>query len=144
MKSIQCCPIESAPLDFDDEENDKDVFHLQFDELPGETSAMFNLRFAFATEGYQARFQEAESHPVLIARLTRQNAPIFSNEKLFTKHLQAVLRRAGHRLRLNELTVCRKGNSALLAFPWPHSSVDYAAALRLADQEALQFADLDL
>jgi hypothetical protein len=128
--------------DFDDDEF-KDVFHPQFDELPGETSAIFNLRFEFAIAGYTARCREAETHPILVVRLTCQSAHVFPDEKLFTKFLQSVLRRAGHRLRPNELTVRRKGNSVLLAFPWSYSSIDYAAGLRLADQEALQIADMD-
>jgi hypothetical protein len=139
------CPASSAAdavgtSEWDDEDGDlKDVFHPEFPEMPGETSALFNLRFAFATYGYKARLQEAESHPVLIARLTRQTAPIIPDDGLFRRHIKELLCNSGFPLRMKEITLSRKGDFALLVFPWTHSARDYAAALRQAETDAAEF-----
>jgi hypothetical protein len=137
QQSSAHCVIE--PSDWDDGDDLKDVFHPDFLELPGETTALFNLRFAFASNGYQARLQEAESHPVLIARLTRRTAPLIPDDKLFRRHIKKLLCHSGFPLRMKEMTVSRKGNSVLLVFPWERSGTDYAAALRQAEADAAEF-----
>jgi len=127
------------PFDWDDGDDLKDVFHPEFPEEPGETSAMFNMRFAFACNGYQARLKEAESHPVLIVRFTRRTAPLIPDDKRFRRHIQELLRQAGFPLDMKEITLSRKGDSILLVFPWTHSATDYAAALRQAEADAAEF-----
>jgi hypothetical protein len=127
------------PSDWEEGDDLKEVFYPEFPELAGETCALFNLRFAFASNGYQARLQEAESHPVLIVRLTRRTAPLILDDELFCRHIQELLCHAGFPLPMKEITLSRKGDSTLLAFPWAHSATDYAAALRQAEADAAQF-----
>jgi hypothetical protein len=148
MRPTQCPPSGAASLfeasEWDDEDDLKDVFHPEFPEMPGETTALFNLRFAFACNGYEARLQEAETHPVLIAKLTRRTAPLFPDDKRFRRHIKNLLCHSGFPLRMKEMTVSRKGNSVLLVFPWEHSATDYAAALRQADMDAAEFEGMAL
>lgn len=130
---------EIEPSDWEEGDDLKEVFHPDFPEMPGESSAMFNLRFAFAAHGYKTRLQEAVSHPVLVARLTRRTAPLIPDDKQFRRHIKELLCNSGFPLRMKEITLSRKGDLALLVFPWTHSSTDYVAALRQAEADAAEF-----
>lgn len=133
----------TAP-DFDVEDF-KDLYWPDVGTLPGEPRCAFGLRCAFTSAGYKVRkVEEAETHPVLIIRAVRNDARRITDQRLFYRHVRDILRDAGFRLRRGELTVARTGNRILLAFRWPNSSIDYAAGLRRAEQEAAEFADMPL
>jgi len=141
--------IITSPSAEDDEEWDQqdaiEVYHPQFDALPGETSVAFNLRYAFASAGYWvSSVEEVKTHPVLVARFVRRDAEPINDQKLLFRHIRDLLRGAGFPLRRDELTVSQTGHRVLVAFQWHDSPVDYQAALRQADGDAAEFEGMPL
>jgi hypothetical protein len=130
---------EPDPLaDLEDEDGYyKDVFHPDFDELPGETPIAFRLRYAFACSGYRlSRVVGSQTHPVLIVRAVRQSAMRIADQRSLVRHFQHLLRSAGFRLRRDELTVDQHGDRIMVAFQWKESPVDRTLA---AGELAAQF-----
>ena len=136
-----------ATLTDEDEEWDRqdaaDVYHPN--SLPGEPEIAFRLRRAFESHGYLIRdIRHAETHPVVVVRAVRGKARRIGDPRLFFRCALELLREAGILLRRNELTVDQRGNRILLAFPWRDSPIDYAAALRQADEDAAALMEIIL
>ena len=139
----------TTALAIEDEEWDRrdaiDVYHPQFDALLGETPVAFNLRYAFTCAGYLVvSVEETKTHPVLVVRAVRKDVKPIADRKLHFQHVRDLLRGAGFRLRRDELTVSQTGNRLLVAFHWHNSPVDYAAALRQAEEDAAEFERMPL
>ena len=128
-----------------DDDDIKDVYWPDFDTLPNETPVAFKLRFTFACAGYRAiKIEEAPTHPILIVHAKRKEARRISDHRLFFKHIQNLLCGAGFQLRRDELSVSQDKCGILVAFQWKDSPIDYAAGLRLAEQDAAAFAEMPL
>ncbi len=139
--------IVTSPSADDDEEWDHqdaaDVYYP--DTQPGETEISFMLRRAFESHGYLVRdIREAPTHPVVIIHALRGNAPRVSDLRSLFRHVHGLLREAGLLLRRDELTVNQTGNRILVAFQWQDSTMDYAAGLRQADEDAADFEGMPL
>jgi hypothetical protein len=103
--------------DFDDGEYLREVYNLDFEALPGETPLAYHLRFAFAREGYAVKgVEEVIAPPVIILRAVRKSAPAINDEKMVFDHIRDVLKRAGFRLRKDELTLNKQREQILVAF----------------------------
>lgn len=116
-------------LDIDEEEDEwdslccRDVFFA--DLLPGEPEIAPDLRSTFESEGFSIRRVEAPpTHPVLVLHAICKGAVATSDQRSLLRHLQSVLRRAGFRLRSDELVVGRRGKGLIIAFLWKDSPVD--------------------
>lgn len=133
-------PNRTRRADFDEEDEDfKDVYYPDFEEVLGETSAIFQLRYAFACGGFHViKAEEASTHPVLIIKAVRNDSTRLHSDLLF-QHIRILLRNAGFPLKRYELTVDQTGKQILVVLPWAHSRIDYAAALREAESEAAEF-----
>src|SRR5437879_326397 len=144
MTRIPPRPRRAAALSWDDTDDDdfKDVW---LEPLPGESSVVSFLRHVFACAGYKiVRVEQAPTHPVLIIRVVRTTAPKIPEYRAFLRHIRELLRRAGFCLKRDELTVDQSAKTILMAFLWRNSSMDYAAALRQADEDAMEFAGMPL
>lgn len=143
MKNTLFTTASANDDDYWDSLDARDVFFA--DLLPGEPEIAPGLRSAFEGEGYSVRSVEvARTHPVLILRMNRKCAAQTADHRSLRRHLRSVLRQAGFRLRRKELTVCQTGDRILVAFQWHDSSVDYAAALRRAEEEAAELEETPL
>jgi hypothetical protein len=125
-------PTATELEDFDDEEGYyKDLFHPDFDELPGETPISFRLRYVFTSNGYRFRHvEEVKTNPVLIVRVVRKDAPRITDQRLFFRHIQDLLRTAGFRLRKDELTIDQRGDRFMFAFLSGKPREDFRDILR--------------
>lgn len=133
-----------AELDFDDEPGYYNDVYCP-DLLPGEAETAYRLRITFTSEGYETKtILAAATHPVWVIRAKRKDAPRIVDQRLLFRHIQKLLRGAGFDLCRDELTIDRKGDFVLVAFLWKQSSVDYAAGLRQAEQDAAEFAGMPI
>lgn len=138
--------ISATALTIEDDEWDRldaqDVYYP--DSQPGESEIAFKIRIAFETQGYMIRHIEpAATHPVWIIRAFRPDATRIDPRLLF-RHVRHLLRSAGFPLRRDELTVEPSGRRLLVAFLWRESPIDYAAALRRAEEEAAEMMEMVL
>jgi hypothetical protein len=136
--------MEDESDDFDEEPGYyKDVYFP--DSAPDESPTEFLIRHHFALAGYEVRrIETAPTHPVIIIKTIRKAAPKITDQRQLVRHFQDLLKRAGFKLRRDELTVGRIGDRILAAFQWKDSPIDYAAGLRQADQDAMEFAEIPL
>lgn len=132
-------------LNFDDEDNFKDIFWPDFDATPGETPVTFKLRFTFSSAGYQTiRIEEVKTHPVLIVRAICKDIRRITDHKLFVRHMQDLLRQAGFNLRKDELTVDQTGDRILVAFLSGKPVLNFEKILRESHEDLLDYADMPL
>lgn len=132
----------NAAPDFDDVPGYySDVYYP--DLLPDESETAYRLRVTFTSEGYATKtILAAATHPVWVIRARRKDAPRIVDHRLFFRHIQELLSRAGFFLGRDELTIDRKGDSILIAFQWRDSLIDYAAGLRQAELDAAEFEEV--
>jgi hypothetical protein len=124
---------EADPVaDFDDEPGYyKDIFYPDFDELVGETSIAFKLRYAFTCAGYRVmRVEEVETHPVLIVRAIHTTAPRIPEYLPFFRYIRDFLKGSGFPVKRDELTVDQVGKRILVAIPSGKPAADFREILR--------------
>lgn len=138
--------VTSPSVDQEEEWDRQDAAEVHYpDSLPGETEIAFRLRRAFESHGYLIRdARYAATHPVVVFRASQGNAPRISDPRSLFRRVQGLLREAGILLRRDELTANQTGQRILVAFQWQHSTMDYAAGLRQADEDAAAFEGMPM
>jgi hypothetical protein len=121
------------------------VLFADFDELPGETSIAFRLRYAFTSAGYRVmRVEEVETHPVMVVRAVRTTAQRIPGYQPFFRYIRDLLKRSGFPVKRDELTVDQVGNRILVAIPSGKPAVDFREILREPQEDLIDDADLPL
>ena len=133
-------------LDFDEgPEFFKDVHYPDFEELPGESSVAFRLRFAFASAGYTPiKIEEMRTHPIAIIKAIGPGTGRIADERLFRRQVRKILRQAGFQPKGEELTAGQTGYRILVAFMTGKWEPNFEEILREPHEDFADDANVEL